>query len=49
MRGIDKRAAYQGMVMKDMDMFPSLDIVPEERELSEDEKRVIFNILAEMT
>ncbi|MEN2765817.1 sigma-70 family RNA polymerase sigma factor [Ornithinibacillus xuwenensis] len=49
MRGIDKRAAYQRVAMQDMDMFPSLDIVPEERVLGEDEKRVIFNILAEMT
>lgn len=49
MRGIDKRAAYQRRVIADMDMFPSLDIVPEERELSDDEKRAIFNILAELS
>ncbi|GAB2558301.1 sigma-70 family RNA polymerase sigma factor [Gracilibacillus alcaliphilus] len=48
-RGIDKRAAYQRRAMADMDLFPSLDIVPKERELTEDEKQIIFNLIAELS
>lgn len=49
-RGIDKRSAYQKRVLYDMDLFPSLDIVPEElqeteRELTEEEKELITDIL----
>ncbi|SFM28860.1 RNA polymerase sigma-70 factor, ECF subfamily [Gracilibacillus orientalis] len=49
LRGVDKKATYQRRAIADMDMFPSLDIVPEERELDEEEKRVIFNIIAELS
>ncbi|MFS0674245.1 sigma-70 family RNA polymerase sigma factor [Ornithinibacillus sp. 179-J 7C1 HS] len=48
-RGIDKKAAYQRMAIEDMDMFPSLEIIPEERKLNQVEKSTIINILAEMT
>lgn len=48
-RGIDKKAAYQRIAIEDMDMFPSLEIIPEERKLDEKEKSTVLNILAEMT
>lgn len=50
LRGIDRRSAYQKRVLYDMDLFPSLDIVPdslkeEERELSNEDKELIADIL----
>ena len=48
-RGIDKKAAYQRKSMANMDMFPSLDIVPEERALDDDEKQAIFNVLVDLS
>ncbi|MGY0692633.1 sigma-70 family RNA polymerase sigma factor [Virgibacillus sp. FSP13] len=48
-RGADKRSAYQRRSMEDMDMFPSLDIVPEEKSLSNDEKQAVFDILSELS
>lgn len=44
-RAIEKRSIYQRQVLADMNLFPSLDIVPEKRELSEDEKRAIYDVL----
>ncbi|MDY0395407.1 sigma-70 family RNA polymerase sigma factor [Virgibacillus halophilus] len=49
LRGVDKRAAYQRKSMADMDMFPSLDIFPEEKELNETEKEYVVNILADLS
>ncbi|MGP4041911.1 sigma-70 family RNA polymerase sigma factor [Gracilibacillus sp. D59] len=49
LRGVDKKAAYQRRAISDMDMFPSLDVVPKERELEEEEKQVIFNLIAELS
>lgn len=49
LRGIDKRSAYQKRVLLDMEMFPSLDIEPEERTLHEEEKRALHDILIELS
>lgn len=49
MRGIDRRSAYQRRALLDMDMFPSLDIEPEERALQEDEKEALVNILMDLS
>lgn len=45
LRGIDKRSAYQRRVLLDMDLFPSLDIEPKPRRLTEKEKRDIYEVL----
>jgi positive control factor len=49
MRGIDKRSAYQRRALIDMDLFPSLDIEPEEKEISEEQKRLLVNILMDLS
>ncbi|AUJ25176.1 sigma-70 family RNA polymerase sigma factor [Virgibacillus dokdonensis] len=49
LRGIDKRSAYQRRALIDMDLFPSLDIQPEEKEISEEQKRLLVNILVELS
>lgn len=45
LRGIDKRSAYQRSALIDMDLFPSLDIMPKPRELTETEKKAIMKVL----
>ncbi|PWU66569.1 sigma-70 family RNA polymerase sigma factor [Gracilibacillus dipsosauri] len=45
LRGIDKSSAYQLDSIQDMDMFPTLNIKPTQRELTEEEKRDIFDVL----
>ncbi|RFA37048.1 Fis family transcriptional regulator [Virgibacillus dokdonensis] len=49
MRGIDKRSAYQRRALIDMDLFPSLDIEPEEKEISEEQKHLLVNILMDLS
>ncbi|MYL56182.1 sigma-70 family RNA polymerase sigma factor [Virgibacillus halodenitrificans] len=49
LRGIDRRSAYQRQVLVDVDLFPSLDIEPEEREIHEEEKRALYNILLDLS
>ncbi|WP_339236871.1 sigma-70 family RNA polymerase sigma factor [Oceanobacillus sp. FSL W7-1281] len=49
LRGIEKSSVYQRNAMADMDIFPSLDIFPEERELSESEKQRVIRVLAELS
>ncbi|WP_117168861.1 sigma-70 family RNA polymerase sigma factor [Paraliobacillus sediminis] len=49
MRGIDKRSAYQKRALVDVDLIPSLDIQPKDRELSEEEKREIYNLLLDLS
>lgn len=44
-RGIERRSVYQRQVLADMSLFPSLDIVPEKRELTEEEKKAIYDVL----
>ncbi|MGP4061495.1 sigma-70 family RNA polymerase sigma factor [Halobacillus sp. H74] len=48
-RGADKRGIYQKKSIAEMDMFPSLDIAPKERELSEEEKQAIYDVLIELS
>ena len=45
LRGIDKRSAYQRRVLLDMDLFPSWDLEPKRKELTEEQKNAIVNIL----
>src|SRR5699024_2029913 len=52
LRGIDRRSAYQKRVLYDMDLFPSLDIVPDslkendnDKELTNEEKELVADIL----
>lgn len=48
MRGTDRKSAYQRRVLYDMELFPSLDIVPESlksRELTTEEQELIADIL----
>ncbi len=45
MRGIDKRSAYQRRALIDMDLFPSLDIEPQERHLEQEEREELREIL----
>lgn len=45
MRGIDKRSAYQRRALIDMDLFPSLDIEPKERQLEQEEREKLREIL----
>ncbi|MYL44606.1 sigma-70 family RNA polymerase sigma factor [Virgibacillus halodenitrificans] len=49
LRGIDRRSAYQRQVLVDVDLFPSLDIEPEEREIHEEEKRALYNIILDLS
>lgn len=56
LRGKDKRSAYQKRALLNMDLFPSLDIIPasfnereNSRELTETEKEFIANVLAELS
>jgi len=44
-RGIERRAAYQRQALVNMDLMPSLDIEPKQRELSEAEKHAIRDVL----
>lgn len=50
LRGIDRRSIYQKRVLYDMDLFPSLDIVPEslkedDEGLDNEEKELVADIL----
>lgn len=49
MRGIDKRSAYQRRALVDMDLFPSLDIQPKEKEIGEERKKILVNILVNLS
>ncbi|RWR06737.1 sigma-70 family RNA polymerase sigma factor [Siminovitchia fortis] len=49
LRGIDRRSAYQRRILVDMDLMPSLDIQPEPRELGEDEKQALVNMLIDLS
>src|SRR5699024_6021726 len=49
LRGIDKRSAYQRRALIDMDLFPSLEVEPEERALNQEEKGAIIDILANLS
>lgn len=44
-RGIDRRSVYQRTALLDPDLFPALDIQPQERKLDDYERRKIVDIL----
>ncbi|GAA5417970.1 hypothetical protein Pryu01_03048 [Paraliobacillus ryukyuensis] len=48
-RGIEKNSIYQVNSMDDMDLFPSLQIKPTERELTEDEKQLVYDALRDLS
>jgi len=49
-RGADKWGAYQRHFIEDMDIYPSLDVFPqEERELTEEERRAITSMLLRLS
>lgn len=45
LRGIERRSIYQRRVLMDMDLFPSLEITPDDEELSNEDKQAIVDIL----
>ncbi|MFA1821172.1 sigma-70 family RNA polymerase sigma factor [Virgibacillus oceani] len=49
LRGIDRRSAYQRRALIDMDLFPSLDIQPEERVLTQEERESIIDVLIDLS
>lgn|SRR5690625_2631777 len=49
MRGIDKRNAYQRRALVDIETLPSLEIEPEERILTEEEKKTLFDMLIDLS
>lgn len=48
-RGIDRRGVYERAALLDPQMFPSLDVTPKERTLTDDERRMIVEILWDMS
>lgn len=44
-RGIERQSVYQRTALLDPDLFPSLDLEPAERHMTDDEKRKIVDIL----
>lgn len=49
LRGIDRRSIYQRRVIMDMDLYPSLDIEPEQEELSNEDKSAIVDVLIDLS
>jgi|SRR5690625_2980662 len=49
LRGIDRRSIHQRRVLMDMELFPSLEIYPEDKELTEDDKQILINILSTLS
>lgn len=49
LRGVDKRNAYQKRALVDVELMPSLNIQPKPRELSENEKRAIYELLINLS
>ncbi|GIN71148.1 hypothetical protein J14TS2_16230 [Bacillus sp. J14TS2] len=49
LRGIDRRSVYQRTALVDMELMPSLDITPEPRDLENDEKQALMNILIDLS
>ncbi|MED1711728.1 sigma-70 family RNA polymerase sigma factor [Bacillus thuringiensis] len=48
-RGVDRQSVYQRTALIDMDLFPSLDLTPSKRVLSDEEKKKIIDVLLEMS
>src|SRR5699024_7386988 len=54
LRGNDRRSAYQKRVLYDMDLFPSLDIVPDslkenDEKITNEDKELIADILVSLS
>ena len=49
LRGIDRRSVYQRRVLMDMDLYPSLEIEPEQAEISKEDKQAMVNILMDLS
>ncbi|KAB8139281.1 sigma-70 family RNA polymerase sigma factor [Gracilibacillus oryzae] len=49
MHGADKQNIYQHTLVKDMDIFQSLDIFPEEKKLSEEQKRFLVREISRLS
>lgn len=49
LRGIDRRSAYQRRVLLDMDLFPSIDLKPKQKYLTEEQKKQLIDILVELS
>ena len=49
LRGVDKRSAYQRRGSIDMDLLPALDVQPEERTLTQEEREAIIDILIDLS
>lgn len=48
-RGIERQSVYQRTALLDPDLFPSLDLEPQERVLDDEEKRKIVDILWQLS
>lgn len=44
-RGIDKKSAYQRRVLLDMDLFPSIELKPNQTYLNDEQKRILIDTL----
>lgn len=49
LRGVDRRSAYQRRALIDMDLMPSLDIQPQVKEISEEMKEILVNVLVDLS
>lgn len=49
MNGADKRNIYQHTLVKDMDIFQSLDIFPEEKKISEKQKEFLVREISRLS
>ncbi|NHN33527.1 sigma factor-like helix-turn-helix DNA-binding protein [Paenibacillus agricola] len=45
MRGVDRKDAYPRAALMDMDLFPSLDIEPQEVQLTDERKKQMVEVL----
>jgi positive control factor len=48
-RGVDRRAIYQRTALLDMDLFPSIDVSPQKRYLTEEQKKQLIDILVDLS
>jgi len=48
-KGIDRRHAYHRRSIVDVETLPSLDIQPKQKELTENQKQALFNILMHLS
>jgi RNA polymerase sigma-70 factor (ECF subfamily) len=47
--GIDKKAAYQRKSIANMDLFQSLDVLPEEKPVTEEQKQAVFDMMIDFS